>query len=176
MNQSQRYILLNLLTHSVFRKEEERKEKFIGDLIEAHIIASNNGTLAFRHRGEVYYHPGATHRNVGTRIERLHSSLRSKLDDFLKHEEMLVGEVKPMIMAYFRTCTLTTLNLESLEKLLPRTVHPTLHEWHEKAPTDPRYEEDTRVVPQEEIDALMEKYDESIKQIKGFKARALVMS
>lgn len=168
--------LMRALAQSIFNREHEHHVQVIDDLVGEQIKLMDNGTLGFIHRGEYYTHSSANHKTLGTRIQRLHPSLRNRLDQYLAKEEAVVGKVRPVIMGYLRTCLTKTLDEESLCKLLPQIVHPTIREWHENTQAAVEFPEACKALPDEEIQEILEQNKVPLLHIKGFKARALIMS
>lgn len=168
--------LLRHLTRAVFGQENQRHADFINDVVGEQIKLTNNGTLGFIHRGQYYYHSAADHKTLGNRIQRLHPTLRDKFDQGLAKEEAAVGQVRPVIMGYLRTCLNQTLEEESLCKLLPQAVHPTIREWHDLTQAAVEFPEACKVLSADEIQEILIKNETALLHIKGFKARALIMS
>lgn len=168
--------LLRRLTREIFGREEQRHADFVSDVVSEHIKLTNNGTLAFIHRGRYYYHSAADHKTLGTRIQRLHPTLRDKFDRGLAKEEAAIGQVRPVIMGYLRKCLTQTLEEDSLCKLLPQAVHPTIREWHDFTQAAVEFPEACKVLSDDEIQQILEENETAVLHIKGFKARALIMS
>lgn len=176
MAMTPRHALFLQLSRDVFGSMEKRRQDYLDELVGEQIKLTSNGTLGFIHRGEYYFHSSATPKTVGKRIERLHRTLRKPLDDFLANEKKIVRSAQPVVEGYLRAVLLKTLHKDSLFKLLPQSVHPTVCEWHETAQIENHDPDACIELSDAEVGELIDSHAEAFRLMKTFKVRTMIMS
>jgi len=112
--------IVNEISHTIFKNKDKDFESELAIICNCHSISSGVYSNNFLYHNEYY---GIRNRVPGEVVMKLHNSVKSQMDDYLRRKNILDNEVKPMTMHYVVKAVNRVSTLADLKLLLPDALH-----------------------------------------------------